>query len=99
MHVMDEQSPMQGYDMARVIDADAHVFVTFEARDPTLATVVHDIHSYVPEDIRFGMRYVDVVTTAEDGTPVADLTRMGELEPDVGDRPEPGWTEREEELG
>ena len=99
MHVLDEQSPMQGYDMARVIDADAHVFVTLEARDPTLATVVHDIHSYVPEDIRFGMRYVDVVTTAEDGTPVADLTRMGELEPDVGDRPEPGWTEREEELG
>jgi len=39
------------------------------------------------------------VTTAEDRTPVADLTRMGELEPDVGDRPEPGWTEREEELG
>jgi hypothetical protein len=23
---------------------------------------------------------------------------MGELEPDVGDRPEPGWSEREGEL-
>lgn len=82
----------------RVIEADARVFVTLEARDPTLATVVHTIRSYAPGDIRFGMRYADVVTTAEDGTPVADLTRMGELEPDVGDRPEPGWTEREGEL-
>jgi inward rectifier potassium channel len=98
MHVLDEQSPMQGYDMARVIDADAHVFVTLEARDPTLATVVHDIRSCAPEDIRFGIRYADVVTAAEDGTPVVDLARMGELEPDVGDRPEPGWTDWEGEL-
>jgi hypothetical protein len=26
-----------------------------------------------------------------------DLTRIGALEPDVGDRQEQGWTEREEE--
>ena len=98
MHVLDEQSPMHGYDAARVIDADARVFVTLEARDPTLATMVHDIRSYAPKDIRFGMRYADVVTTAEDGTPVAEMARMGELEADVGDRSEPGWTEREGEL-
>jgi len=58
---------------------------------------VHEIRTYMPEDIRFGMRYTDAVTIAEDGTPVADLTRVGALEPDVGDRQEPGWTEREEE--
>ena len=97
MHVLDERSPLHGYDAARVIEADARVFVTLEARDPTLATMVHDIRSYAPEDIRFGMRYADVVTTAKDGTPVADLTRIGALEPDVGDRPEPGWSEREGE--
>jgi hypothetical protein len=73
------------------------VFVTLEARDPTLATVVHDIRYYAPGDIRFGMRYADAVSTAQDGTLVADLTRIGALEPDVGDRQEQGWTEREEE--
>jgi hypothetical protein len=41
------------------------------------------------------MRYTDVVTLAADGTPVADLTRIGAVEPDVGDRQEPGWTELE----
>ena len=72
------------------------MFVLLEARDPTLATTVHDIRNYGPEDIRFGMRYTDAVTTAEDGTPILDLTRIGELEPDVGDRREQGWTERKE---
>jgi len=52
--------------------------------------------SYRPEDIRFGMRYRDVVTFAEDGTTVADMSRIGELEPDVGEHQEWGWTESEE---
>ena len=43
------------------------------------------------------MRYVDAMTTAEDGMPVLDLTRIGALEPDIDDRPEEGWTEREED--
>jgi inward rectifier potassium channel len=49
MHVLDERSPMHGYDAARAINADARVFVTLEARDPTLATVVHDARYYAPE--------------------------------------------------
>jgi inward rectifier potassium channel len=96
MHVLDEQSPLHGYDRARVITAHAQLFVTLEARDPTLAAVVHDIRNYAAEDIRFGMRYADAVTMAEDGTPVADLARIGALEPDVGDHLESGWTEQEE---
>jgi hypothetical protein len=42
------------------------------------------------------MRYRDVVTFAEDGTTVADMSRIGELEPDVGEHQEWGWTESEE---
>jgi inward rectifier potassium channel len=78
-------------------ETDAQVFATLELRDPTLAATVHDIRNHAAEDIRLGMRYTDALTTAEDGTPVLDLTRIGELEPDVGDRQEQGWTEREEE--
>jgi inward rectifier potassium channel len=96
MHVLDEHSPLRGYNAARAVEADARVFVTLEVHDPTLATVVHDARFYAPEDIRFGMRYTDAVTTAKGGTLVGDLTKIGALEPDVGDRQEPGWTEREE---
>ena len=96
MHVLDERSPLHGFDLEQFIAADARVFVTVEARDPALATVVHDLRNYTPEDIRFGMRYADAVTTAEDGTLVADLTRIGALEPDVGEAREQGWTDRED---
>ena len=72
------------------------MFATLEARDPTLAATVHDIRNHAAEDIRFGMRYTDALTTAEDGTPVLDLTRIG-TGADVGDRQEQGRTEREEE--
>ena len=96
MHVLDERSPLYGYSGSRAIEADVRLFLTLEARDPTLATMVHDVHTYAPEDIRFGMRYADAVTI-EDGIPVADLTKISVLEPDVSDHQEPGWTEREEE--
>jgi inward rectifier potassium channel len=96
MHVVDERSPLHGYDATRAIAADAQVFVTVEAHDPTLATTVRDLRNYSAKEIRFGMRYSGAVTTARDGTPILDLTRIGALEPDVGDRQEQGWTEREE---
>ena len=96
MHVMDERSPLYGYDAAQVVAALAQVFLTLEARDPMLATWVHEIRNYVPEDIRFGMRYVDAITTEEDGTLVADLSKIGEMEPDVGEHLEQGWRERED---
>jgi hypothetical protein len=78
------------------MEADARTFVMFEEGDPTLAALVYEIRYYAPGDIRFGMRYMDPLTIAEDDTSVADLTEIGALEPDIGDRPEPGWTEREE---
>ena len=43
------------------------------------------------------MRYVDAVTVEADGTLLADLTKIGEMEPDVGEHPEQGWGGREEE--
>jgi hypothetical protein len=88
--VLDERSPLHGFDMLWAIKADVQVFAMIQARDPTLATMVHDIRNYAAEDIRFGMRYRDAVTTSEDGTPVLDLTKIGALEPDVGDRQEQG---------
>ena len=96
MHVLDVQSPLHGHDASRAIETDARVFVTIEAHDPTLATVVHDARFYAPQDIRFGMRYANVVSTAADGALVADIGRIGALDLDVVDHEEAGWTEREE---
>jgi inward rectifier potassium channel len=96
MHVVDEKSPLYGYDAVRVLEAEARIFVMLKADDPTLATSVHEIRTYAPEDIRFGVRYRDPISIGSDGLPVLDLRTIGALEPDVGEWRETGWTEREE---
>jgi hypothetical protein len=41
MHVLDEQSPLHGYDTARAM-ATQHNCRTLEAHDPTLVALVHE---------------------------------------------------------
>lgn len=84
MHDIDETSPLFEIGRDRFVTDDVRMFVSLEARDPDLATVVHDLHDYGPSEVLFGMRYADIVTTDEDGRPTADMTRISELEPDTG---------------
>ena len=84
MHHIDEGSPLHGLDAARFAAADVRIFVSFEARDPALALVVHDLRSYTPLDVMFGMRYTDIIINDEYGRPCADISRISELEPDPG---------------
>lgn len=94
MHLLSERSPLSGFNEPRTVDADARIFLTFAARDPTLATKAHDIHTYGPTDIRFGRRYVEAVTVTEHSRLVAALTTISALVPDIKDHPESGWTDQ-----
>jgi inward rectifier potassium channel len=85
MHTVDEKSPLHGLDAEGLVAADARVFLTFEAFDPTLAARVQDVRSYRPTDIKFGMRFVDIISTDDDDNPIADLTRISVLQADTGD--------------
>lgn len=96
MHRIDETSPLHGLDSAAIVENDARVFVSITAYDPTLSSTVQDVRDYDPADILFGMRYADAVFAAEDGSPVADLTRISAIESDSGaPAPESGWTAEE----
>jgi inward rectifier potassium channel len=96
MHVMDERSPLHGFDAEKFVEADARMVFSMEARDPSLAATVHDTISYTPNRVRFGTRYADAITTADDGTPIADMNLVSALTPDTGPHaPQPGWTEVE----
>lgn len=82
MHVIDTQSPLHGYDAALMQQVGARLFVIFEARDHALATTVYDVNDYRPEEILFGMRYQDSISTDEHGTTVADLNKLSAIEPE-----------------
>jgi inward rectifier potassium channel len=95
MHRIDDRSPLNGYDTARLMEHDAFLLLGIEARDVTVSAGVIDTKGYMPADIRFGMRYAELVSFGADGHPVADLSAVSRLEPDVG--PEPpltGWQDR-----
>jgi inward rectifier potassium channel len=83
MHVLNEKSPLYGCDAAWIRENDVRLVLTLQARDPVLATDVHESYSYGPEAIVVGMRYAEAVSIDANGHPIADLTRISLLEPEV----------------
>ena len=83
IHPIDANSPLAGYDSARLIEGDVRLYLTVQARDHTMAVEVFDMKDYGPQDILFGMRYVDAVTTNAEGHTVADLGQLSLVEPDA----------------
>ncbi len=79
MHQIDDASPLSGLDAQTYRAADVRLFVSFEARDPTLALVVHDLRSYAPDEVMFGARYVDMISVDTDGNTCADMTMISEV--------------------
>ena len=80
MHVIDDASPLATYDEARLLADQVRFVVSVEARDPELAAVVHDIRTYLPADVRYGVKFADAITREDDGRLVVDLTRISALD-------------------
>jgi len=94
MHEIDAASPLHGYDAAGLLADDVRLFLAVEARDVTLAATVLDVRDYGPGEILFGMRYAEAICLDARGHPVADLTRVGLIERDIGpEPPQPGWVD------
>jgi inward rectifier potassium channel len=82
MHVIDEKSPLAGYDAEQFEEGDARLFLSIEARDNAIGALVHDMRIYTSVDVLFGMHYAEAVTLDDQRRPVADLTRLSVVEPD-----------------
>ncbi len=94
MHTIDAASPLHGLDLAGMQAAQLRFFLTIEARDPALSTVVHDMRGIAPEAICFGMRYADAILAEPDGSPFADITKLSDVEPEgLVEQPVAGWTD------
>ena len=89
MHRIDEASPFHGCDAETLPDMDIRLFLTVEAHDSALATMVQDMKDYNASQIRFGMRFANSISTDEDGNITADLSRISLLEPDNMPSPDP----------
>ena len=88
MHVIDEKSPLAGYDAERLTECDARLFLSIEARDHAIGALVHDMRIYTAAEVLFGMHYAEAVTVDDQRRPVADLTRLSLVEPDPSAHPD-----------
>lgn len=78
-HVIDEESPLSGYDHEQLLAQRAEFFVIVSGIDETTGQPVHGRRSYVPTEIVVGQRHADILGRGPDGAMEVDFTRFHEL--------------------
>ena len=81
MHEIDKDSPLYGASAASLEAQNVELVVTATGIDETIAQRVHARTSYLPDEILWGHRFVDVIGWTEDGSRVIDYRRFHDTAP------------------
>lgn len=81
LHRIDETSPLYGQTLESLQACAAELSVLLSGTDETLADVIYARHSFLPEDIRWNQRFVDVLSVLPNGRRVVDLHKFHDTEP------------------
>jgi inward rectifier potassium channel len=81
LHVIDKGSPLFGATAASLDAQNAELVVTATGLDETIAQPVHARTSYLPDEILWNRRFVDLIGYTEDGRRAIDYRRFHETEP------------------
>jgi len=81
MHEIDRDSPLYGASAASLEAQNVELVVTASGIDETIAQRVHARTSYLPDEILWGHRFVDVIGWTEDGRRVIDYRRFHDTVP------------------
>lgn len=81
MHPLDENSPLYGLTAEMLVSQEVEILVTFTGLDETVSQTIHARHSYIPEEILWNMRFVDILSRTPDGQRFIDYTRFHEVTP------------------
>ncbi len=81
MHRMDRHSPLFGVTPEMMAEQEMEIIVMLSGLDEVLADRVYARHSYSPDDIVWGSKFVDVLSSDGHGRRVVDLNRFHDTEP------------------
>jgi inward rectifier potassium channel len=81
MHEIDSDSPLFGASAASLQAENAELIVTASGIDETIAARVHARTSYLPQEIFWNHRFVDVIGWTEEGRRVIDYRRFHDIVP------------------
>jgi len=76
MHEIDADSPLRGGTADVLAEFNAELIVTTSGIDETLVQPVHARTSYLPHEILWGHRFVDILGWTEDGQRAIDYGRF-----------------------
>jgi inward rectifier potassium channel len=81
MHRIDETSPLYGATLDTLYDAQVELVIVLSGTDDTLSEKIYARHSYTPDEIRWGHRFVDILSITPTGRRVVDLRRFHDTDP------------------
>lgn len=79
MHVIDKESPLYGENVEGLSEKEAEIIVTFSGLDETFSQVIHARKSYVPEEIFWNHKFINVIFE-QDGQRHMDYKRFHDVE-------------------
>jgi inward rectifier potassium channel len=76
MHPIDERSPLHGTTLEDLAKDEAEIIVSLTGIDETMSQTVHARYSYLPSELRWFHRFVDIVGRTEQGKRFIDYTKF-----------------------
>ena len=86
MHQVDSDSPLLGMTPELMDKQDCELIVTMTGLDETYSQTIHARHSYMPREIHWGYRFVDMFSRNSEGRRVINYNYFHNIIPE-GSRP------------
>lgn len=80
IHPITEDSPLRGATGESLRDCQGEIIVSVTGIDETFSQAIHARWSYLPGEIVWGARFVDIMSTLPDGRRRVDYTRFHDVE-------------------
>jgi inward rectifier potassium channel len=85
MHTVDEQSPLYGFTLESLREANAQVVISLSGVDDELSQTIYARHTYGVQNILENHRFIDIIHYTEEGDREIDYTKFHDVEP-IGER-------------
>ncbi len=79
IHPITPQSPLYGMTPESLLETEGEIIVSVTGVDETLSQAIRARYSYLPDEVVWGARFADIMSTLPDGRRRVDYTRFHEV--------------------
>ena len=82
VHSIDKDSPLNGYNREQIQQLQGELLILFSYQDDSFNEELHQIHSYIFQDLKVGYRFKKAFDFNEEGQVVLDHNLVNKMEPE-----------------